>query len=87
MDLAKSSMPRVLVFTAAMTEPTAESFRQLIAGSICAPRKTILGAIRANVPTAAPTIGCLLPRGGPSTRLVWQCSISLFASLIRPSTI
>jgi hypothetical protein len=51
MDIATSFMPLLQVFTAAMTEPTAESFRQLITGWIFAPRRTILGALRSTDPT------------------------------------
>ena len=42
MDIATSFMPLLQVFTAATTEPTAESFRQLIAGWIFAPRRNIV---------------------------------------------
>jgi hypothetical protein len=45
MDIATSFMPLLQVFTAAMTEPTAESFRQLVAGWIFAPRRNIVGAL------------------------------------------
>ena len=51
MNIASSFMPLVQVFTAAMTEPTADSLRQLIAGWLFAPRRTILGALRAVDPT------------------------------------
>ena len=51
MDIATSFMPLLQVFTAAMTEPTAESFRQLFAGWIFAPRRNIVGALRATAPT------------------------------------
>lgn len=51
MDIATSFMPLLQVFTAAMTEPTADSFRQLIAGWLFAPRRTILGGLRATDPT------------------------------------
>lgn len=51
MDIATSFMPLLQVFTAAMTEPTAESFRQLVAGWIFAPRRNITGALRATDPT------------------------------------
>lgn len=44
-------MPLLQVFTAAMTEPTAESFRQLVGGWLFAPRRTILGGLRAGDPT------------------------------------
>jgi hypothetical protein len=46
MDITPSFMPLLQVFTAVMTEPTAESFRQLVAGWVFAPRRTILGVIR-----------------------------------------
>lgn len=51
MDIATSFMPLLQVFTAVMSEPTAESFRQLITGWIFAPRRTILGGLRAIEPT------------------------------------
>jgi hypothetical protein len=51
MNIATSFMPLLQVFTAVMTEPTSESFRQLIAGWLFAPRRTILGALRAVDPT------------------------------------
>lgn len=51
MGIATSFMPLLQVFTAAMTEPTAESFRQLVAGWIFAPRRNIIGALRATDPT------------------------------------
>lgn len=51
MDIATSFMPLLQVFTAAMTEPTAESFRQLVTGWIFAPRRTIIGGLRATEPT------------------------------------
>ena len=51
MDIATSFMPLLQVFTAAMTEPTAQSFRQLVAGWIFAPRRNILEALRATDPT------------------------------------
>jgi hypothetical protein len=44
-------MPLLQVFTLAMTEPTAESFRQLVSGWIFAPRRTIMGALRSIDPT------------------------------------
>jgi hypothetical protein len=47
MDIATSFMPLLQVFTAAMTEPTSESFRQIIAGWLFAPRRTITGGLRA----------------------------------------
>ncbi|QDT07047.1 hypothetical protein K227x_54720 [Rubripirellula lacrimiformis] len=40
-------MPLLQVFPAAMIEPIAESFRQLITRWIVAPRRIILGALRA----------------------------------------
>lgn len=46
MDITSSFMPLLQVFTVAMTEPTAESFRQIVAGWLFAPRRTILGALR-----------------------------------------
>jgi hypothetical protein len=50
MDIATSFMPLLQVFAFAMTEPTSESLRQLIAGWVFAPRRTVLGMIRsANV--------------------------------------
>ena len=42
MDIATTFMPLLSVFTDAMTKSTGESFRQLIAGRIFAPRRTIL---------------------------------------------
>lgn len=51
MDITTSFMPLLQVFTAAMTEPTAESLRQLMAGWLFAPRRTISGALRAIDPT------------------------------------
>jgi hypothetical protein len=51
MDIATSFMPLLQVFTVAMTEPTAESFRQLVGGWIFAPRRNIVGALRATDPT------------------------------------
>ena len=51
MDIATSFMPLLQVFTVAMTEPTGESFRQLVAGWLFAPRRTILGGLRAGDPT------------------------------------
>lgn len=51
MDIATSFMPLLQVFTATMSEPTAESFRQLITGWIFTPKRTILGALRAIDPT------------------------------------
>jgi len=51
MDSATSFMPLLQVFTAVMTEPTGESFRQLVAGWIFAPRRNISGALRATDPT------------------------------------
>lgn len=47
MDIATSFMPLLQVFTVAMTGPTADSFRQLVAGWIFTPRRTIMGAFRA----------------------------------------
>lgn len=46
MDIATSFMPLLQVFAVAMTKPTAESLRQLIAGWIFAPRRTVLGMVR-----------------------------------------
>jgi hypothetical protein len=51
MDLTTTFMPLLQVFTVAMTEPTAESFRQLVSGWIFAPRRTIMGAVRSIDPT------------------------------------
>jgi hypothetical protein len=51
MDIATSFMPLLQVFTVVMTEPTGESFRQLVAGWLFAPRRTILGGLRAGDPT------------------------------------
>ncbi|TWT80133.1 hypothetical protein CA13_15460 [Planctomycetes bacterium CA13] len=51
MDITTSFMPLLQVFTAAMSEPTAESFRQLVAGWIFAPKRTILGGLRATQST------------------------------------
>lgn len=51
MDIATSFMPLLQVFTAAMTEPTADSLRQLMAGWLFAPRRTIMGGLRATDPT------------------------------------
>lgn len=51
MDIATSFMPLLQVFAAAMTEPTAESFRQLVTGWLFAPRRTIMGGLRATDPT------------------------------------
>lgn len=47
MDITTSFIPMLQVFAIAMTEPTADSFRQLVAGWLFAPRRTILGMIRA----------------------------------------
>lgn len=44
-------MPLLHVFTSVMTEPTAASFRHLVAGWIFAPRRTILGGLRAGDPS------------------------------------
>ncbi|QDV23650.1 IS701 family transposase [Aureliella helgolandensis] len=51
MDITTSFMPLLQVFTAAMTEPTAQSFKQFVAGWIFAPRRNITGALRAIDPT------------------------------------
>jgi len=51
MDIATSFMPLPQVFTTMMSEPTAESFRQLITGWIFTPKRIILGAFRAIDPT------------------------------------
>ena len=51
MDIATSFMPLLQVFTAAMTKPTGESLKQLVAGWIFAPRRNIFGALRATEPT------------------------------------
>jgi hypothetical protein len=51
MDITSSFMPLLQVFTAAMTEPTAQSFRQLVTGWIFAPQRNIFGALRATDPT------------------------------------
>lgn len=51
MDITTTFMPLLQVFTAAMTEPTADSFRQLVAGWVFAPRRTILGTLRAAQPS------------------------------------
>ncbi len=51
MDIPTTFMPLLAVFTNAMTKPTGESFRQLIAGWIFAPRRAIPGALRAANPT------------------------------------
>lgn len=51
MDIATSFVPLLQVFTTVMTEPTAESFRQLVGGWIFAPRRTILGVLRVGCPS------------------------------------
>jgi hypothetical protein len=51
MDITSTFMPLLQVFTLAMTEPTAESIRQLVAGWIFAPRRTILEAFRVGDPS------------------------------------
>lgn len=47
MDVANSFVPLLQVVTAVMTEPTAATFRMLIAGWVLAPRRTIQGMRRA----------------------------------------
>ena len=51
MDITTTFVPLLQVFTAAMTDPTAESFRQLVSGWIFAPRRTIMDALRSIDPT------------------------------------
>lgn len=51
MDIVASFMPLLQVFTAGMTEPTAQSFKEIVAGWIFAPQRTILGALRATETT------------------------------------
>lgn len=48
-------MPLLQVFAATMNEPTWVSLRELIAGWVFAPRRTILGAVRAGDPTKHPS--------------------------------
>lgn len=51
MDFTTSFMPLLQVFTVAMTEPTGDSFKQLVAGWIFAPRRNISGTLRAIEPS------------------------------------
>ncbi len=51
MDIATSFMPLLQVFTAVMTDPTSVSFRELVAGWLFAPRRTITEALRVSEPT------------------------------------
>jgi hypothetical protein len=48
MDIVYSFERLLQVFMLAMTEPTAESFRQLVAGWMFAPRRSLMGMIRAS---------------------------------------
>lgn len=47
MDVANSFVPLLQVFTSVMTDPTAATFRTLVAGWLLSPRRTILGMVRA----------------------------------------
>lgn len=47
MDIATSFVPLVQVVSFVMTQPTAATFRLLIAGWLLAPRRTVLGMVRA----------------------------------------
>lgn len=47
MDVGTSFAPVLQELTAVMTEPTAATFRQLVAGWLLAPRRTVLGMVRA----------------------------------------
>lgn len=48
MDVATSFVPLLQVVCAVMTEPTAATFRTLICGWVLAPRRTVLGMLRAS---------------------------------------
>lgn len=48
MDIATSFLPLLQVFAAEMTKPTFHTFQTLITGWIFAPRRTILGMVRAS---------------------------------------
>lgn len=48
MDVANSFVPLLQVFTTVMTKPTAKTFRTLVVGWLLAPRRTILGMVRAS---------------------------------------
>jgi hypothetical protein len=48
MDIATTFIPLLQVFSDVMTQPTAESFRQLVAGWLFAPRRTVLGMMRSS---------------------------------------
>lgn len=51
MDIVPTFMPLLRVFTAAMTKPTAESFKELFAGWLFAGRRTVSDGLRAGDPT------------------------------------
>jgi hypothetical protein len=48
MDVATSFLPIVQVLASVMTTPTAETFQTLVGGWLMAPRRTILGMVRAS---------------------------------------
>jgi hypothetical protein len=48
MDIATSFLPLLQVFAAEMTKPTFQTFTTLITGWVFAPRRTILGMVRAS---------------------------------------